>query len=62
MEEVNAIVETEVLPISVADDIQIIYSDSATLKVILEAKHLERFLGEDPYPRNDKWCLRSVLQ
>ena len=49
MEEVNAIVETEVLPISVADDIQIIYSDSATLKVILEAKHLERFLGEDPY-------------
>jgi LPS export ABC transporter protein LptC len=49
MEEVNAIVETEVLPISVADDIQIIYSDSAILKVILEAKHLERFLGEDPY-------------
>ena len=49
MEEVNAIVETEVLPISVADDIQIIYSDSATLKVILEAKHLERFIGEDPY-------------
>jgi len=49
MEEVNAIVETEVLPISVADDIQIIYSDSAILKVILEATHLERFLGEDPY-------------
>jgi LPS export ABC transporter protein LptC len=49
MEEVNAIVETEVLPISVADDIQIIYSDSAILKVILEAKHLERFVGEDPY-------------
>lgn len=49
MDEVNAIVETEVLPISVADDIQIIYSDSALLKVILEAKHLERFTGEDPF-------------
>jgi LPS export ABC transporter protein LptC len=49
MDEVNAIVETETLPISVGDDVQIIYSDSALLKVILEAKHLERFLGEDPY-------------
>ncbi len=49
MDEVNAIVETEILPISVGDDVQIIYSDSALLKVILEAKHLERFLGEDPY-------------
>ena len=49
MEEVSAIVDTEVLPISVADDIKIIYSDSSLLKVILEAKHLERFTGEDPY-------------
>lgn len=49
MDEVNAIVETQVLPISVAEDIQIIYSDSALLKVILEARHLERFTGEDPY-------------
>ena len=49
MQEVNAIVENEILPISVADTIQIIYSDSATLKVILEANHLERFMGEDPY-------------
>jgi len=49
MEEINAIVENEILPLSVADTIQIIYSDSATLKVILEANHLERFVGEDPY-------------
>ena len=49
MEEVNAIVERELLPVEVADDIRIIYSDSAILKVILEAKHLERFLGENPY-------------
>ena len=49
MKEVNAIVERELLPVEVADDIRIIYSDSALLKVILEAKHLERFLGENPY-------------
>ena len=49
MEEVNAITETEILPVEVADDIRIIYSDSAILKVILEAQHLERFLGENPY-------------
>ncbi|MCF8278645.1 MAG: LPS export ABC transporter periplasmic protein LptC [Flavobacteriales bacterium] len=49
MEEVSAIVETELKPVEVAEDIRIIYSDSAILKVILEAKHLERFLGENPY-------------
>lgn len=49
MEEVEAIVQNTVFPIEVADDIQIIYSDSAILKVILDAKHLERFMGEDPY-------------
>lgn len=49
LEEVNAVVENEVLPLSVADDIEIIYTDSAQLKVILEAKHLKRFAGEDPY-------------
>ena len=49
MEEVQAIVEDTILPTEVADDIQIIYSDSAILKVILNAKHLERFVGEDPY-------------
>jgi LPS export ABC transporter protein LptC len=49
MDEVNAIVEQELLPAEVADDIRIIYSDSALLKVILDAKHLERFTGEDPY-------------
>lgn len=49
MEEVNAIVDNELLPSEVADDIRIIYSDSAMLKVILDAKHLERYLGENPY-------------
>ena len=49
MEEVNAITDTRLLPVEVADDIRIIYSDSAILKVILEAQHLERFLGENPY-------------
>ena len=49
MEEVNAIVDNRLLPVEVADDIRIIYSDSALLKVILEAKHLERFVGEYPY-------------
>ncbi len=49
MEEVNALTQTEDLPVEVADDIRIIYSDSAVLKVILDAAHLERFLGENPY-------------
>ena len=50
MEEVKAIVEDEkLLPVEVADSIQIIYTDSAILKVILEAGHLERYLGENPY-------------
>jgi LPS export ABC transporter protein LptC len=49
MEEVNAIVDNRLLPVEVADNIRIIYSDSALLKVILEAKHLERFVGENPY-------------
>ncbi|MFM1874279.1 MAG: export transporter periplasmic protein LptC [Bacteroidota bacterium] len=48
LEEVNAITESEFLPVEVADSIQIIYSDSARLKVILEANPLERFLGEKP--------------
>ena len=49
LEKVEAIMEDELLPVEVADSIQIIYSDSALLKVILEANHLERFLGENPY-------------
>jgi len=49
MDEVNAITEKELLPVEMADSVQIIYSDSAMLKVILEAGHLERFLGENPY-------------
>jgi len=49
LEKVEAIMEDEVLPVEVADSIQIIYSDSALLKVILKANHLERFLGENPY-------------
>ena len=49
MEEVNEITSEEILPVEVADDIRIIYSDSAILKVILEANHLERFIGENPY-------------
>lgn len=49
MEEVKAIVEDKLLPIETGDSIRIIYSDSAELKVILEAGHLERFMGENPY-------------
>ena len=49
MEEVKAITAEVPLPVEVADDIKIIYSDSAILKVILEAAHLERFVGENPY-------------
>ena len=49
LEEVKAITEDKLLPVEAADSIQIIYSDSAMLKVILEAGHLKRFLGENPY-------------
>lgn len=49
LEKVEAIMEEELLPVEVADSIEIIYSDSALLKVILTANHLERFLGENPY-------------
>lgn len=49
MDEVNALTKTNELPIETADSVRIIYSDSALLKVILDAKHLERFMGTDPY-------------
>lgn len=49
LEKVEAIMEDELLPVEVADSIEIVYSDSALLKVILTANHLERFLGENPY-------------
>ncbi len=49
MEEVNTLTQTQILPIETADSVRIIYSDSARLKVILDAKHLERFVGTDPY-------------
>ena len=49
MDEVNAITSNVILPVEVADDIQIVYSDSAILKVVLEANHLERFVGDNPY-------------
>ena len=49
LEQVEAIMEDELLPIEVADSVQIIYSDSALLKVILKANHLERYLGDNPY-------------
>ena len=54
MEEVKAITEEELLPIEVSENIRIIYSDSAQLRVILEAGHLERFQGEDPYVEMSK--------
>lgn len=49
MEQVKAIVDDRLLPTETAENIRIIYSDSAVLKVILEANHLERFMGENPY-------------
>jgi len=49
MEEVKAITEEELLPIEVSENIKIIYSDSAQLRVIVEAGHLERFQGDNPY-------------
>jgi LPS export ABC transporter protein LptC len=49
LQQVEAIMEDELMPVEVADSVQIVYSDSATLKVILEANHLERYLGENPY-------------
>lgn len=49
LKEVEVITETEIFPVEVADSIQIIYSDSALLKVILDANHLERFVGENPH-------------
>ncbi|MCB0756313.1 MAG: LPS export ABC transporter periplasmic protein LptC [Flavobacteriales bacterium] len=49
LQQVEAIMEDELKPVEVADSVQIVYSDSAMLKVILEANHLERFLGENPY-------------
>lgn len=47
MEQVAAIVEDTVeMPMETADDVRVIFSDSALVKVILQAKHLERYTGE----------------
>lgn len=49
LEEVKEITEEETFPVEVADSVQIVYSDSALLKVILNANHLERFVGDNPF-------------
>lgn len=48
-DEVAAIVkEGPELPIETARDIRIIYSDSAIVRVILDAQQMERYAGNDP--------------
>lgn len=49
LKEVEEVTEEEIFPVEVADSVQIVYSDSALLKVILNANHLERFVGDNPY-------------
>ena len=49
LEEVAAIVDSPIeLPSETGDDVRIIYSDSALVKVVLTAKHLERYIGDNP--------------
>ncbi|MCF8257966.1 MAG: LPS export ABC transporter periplasmic protein LptC [Flavobacteriales bacterium] len=48
-DEVAAIVaEGPELPIETGTDVRVIYSDSAIVRVILDAKHFEHYTGEDP--------------
>jgi len=48
-DEVAAIVSTAPeLPIETAHDVRVIYSDSAVVRVILDAGQLERYAGEQP--------------
>ena len=49
MEEVAAILEPSDLPVEEGENISMIYTDSAKVKVRVEAPRLERYVGENPY-------------
>lgn len=49
MNEVAAILEPAHLPVEEGDNISMIYTDSAKVKVRVEAPRLERYTGDDPY-------------
>ncbi len=49
LEEVAAIVDsTAELPTETGDNVRVIYSDSAVVKVVLDATRLERYMGDNP--------------
>lgn len=49
MEEVAAILEPMDLPVEEGENISMIYTDSARVKVRVEAPRLERYTGAEPY-------------
>jgi len=47
--EVNTLTKTENRPIESAKDVEVIYSDSALVKIKLISKQLDKYAGEDPF-------------
>lgn len=41
--------DTEQYPVETIKDCEIIYSDSAKVRVVLNATHMDRFVGEEPH-------------
>ncbi len=49
IEKVNLITQKEKLPLESASNAEIVYSDSARVKVKMTAPQLDRYSGDDPY-------------
>ena len=49
IQKVQLIAEKDKLPLESADNVELLYSDSARVKVKLTAGRMERYVGEDPY-------------
>jgi len=49
IQKVQLIADKEKFPLEAADNVELLYSDSARVKVKLTAGRMERYTGEDPY-------------
>jgi len=49
IEKVKLVTEKDILPVETASNLTILYSDSAKIKMRVQAKKMNRYAGEDPY-------------
>ncbi len=49
IQKIKSLTEFESLPVNIANDIEIVYSDSGKVKMLLKSPLLEEYEGENPY-------------